>query len=193
VRKVLDSSGGEIRTEAIDKRPSKLPPLQPGTASGDRRPHCGLRLWGSSSALPFPTPYCAALPVYRNESHLSIEDLRKQELETGLAAIEYAKKKGVSEVNVNLQGPSPSRSRLREKSTPGPRRPQGPTRSSSMTFTGGIALTGCLHGVRPCPQAGSPRPRSGSTSTTTLAWPWPRRWLRGGWMRSGERWRQWVR
>ncbi len=34
---------------------------------------------------------------------MSIEDLRKQEIDTGLAAIAYARKRGLSEVNVNLQ------------------------------------------------------------------------------------------
>ncbi|MBI3067810.1 MAG: hypothetical protein HYY79_02690 [Betaproteobacteria bacterium] len=43
---------------------------------------------------------CAAL---RNEAHLPIEDLIKQEIETGLAAIDYARRKGIREVNVNFQ------------------------------------------------------------------------------------------
>ena len=40
---------------------------------------------------------------HRGDGHLSIEDLRKQEIETGLAAIEHARKRGLPEVNVNFQ------------------------------------------------------------------------------------------
>jgi len=41
--------------------------------------------------------------LHRNQKQLSIEDLRKQEIEIGVAAIEHAKRKGMSEVNVNFQ------------------------------------------------------------------------------------------
>jgi isopropylmalate/homocitrate/citramalate synthase len=40
---------------------------------------------------------------HRGDGHMSIEDLRKQEIDTGLAAIAYARKRGLAEINVNLQ------------------------------------------------------------------------------------------
>ena len=41
--------------------------------------------------------------IHRGQQGMSVEDLRKQEIEIGVAAIEHARKLGMKEVNVNFQ------------------------------------------------------------------------------------------
>jgi 2-isopropylmalate synthase len=104
VRKVIDDSGKKVRTEAMTSAHQNFPRFnrEQLLETVDHIADCG---FGVVFCLATSDPILRGIAVYRNESHLSIEDLRKQELETGLIAIDYAKKKGVREVNVNLQDP----------------------------------------------------------------------------------------
>ncbi|MBI3068483.1 MAG: hypothetical protein HYY79_06315 [Betaproteobacteria bacterium] len=102
VVKFLEGSGKKVRTEALTGA-HQSPPRFNREQLLETLAHiadCGFGVVICLATSNDMLRGCAAL---RKEGHLSIEDLRKQELETGLAAIDYARKKGIREVNVNFQ------------------------------------------------------------------------------------------
>ena len=102
VMKFLEGSRKKVRTEAMTSAHQNFPRFNQEQLleTIDFIADSG---FGVIICLATSDDLLRGVSVLRNEEHLSIEDLRKQEIETGLRAIDYAKKKGIREVNVNLQ------------------------------------------------------------------------------------------
>ena len=102
VMKFLEGCGRRVRTESMTSAHQNFPRF-------NREQLLGTLDFIADSG--FGTVICPApsdtmlqaCAACRNEAHLPIETLRKQEVDTGLAAIEHARKKGIREVNINLQ------------------------------------------------------------------------------------------
>jgi isopropylmalate/homocitrate/citramalate synthase len=102
VMKCIERSGRKVRTESMTAAHQNFPLFSLAQLKGtiDVIADSG---FGAVICLATSDDLLRGGAVHRKETHLSIEDLRKQEVDTALAAIDYARKKGVREVNVNLQ------------------------------------------------------------------------------------------
>jgi isopropylmalate/homocitrate/citramalate synthase len=102
VMNFIERSGKKVRTEAMTSAHQNFPRFnrEQLMETIDFAADSG---FGVVICLAASDDVLRGLSVYRNEGHLTLEDLKKQELETGLIAIDYAKKKGIREVNINLQ------------------------------------------------------------------------------------------
>ncbi|MBI4188910.1 MAG: hypothetical protein HY525_00040 [Betaproteobacteria bacterium] len=102
VTKFIEGCGRKVRTESMTSAHQNFPRhsreqlLETVAQIAD----CG---FGAIICLATSDDFLRGCAEYRNEGHLSIEYLRKQEVETGLVAIDYARRKGIREVNVNFQ------------------------------------------------------------------------------------------
>jgi isopropylmalate/homocitrate/citramalate synthase len=102
VRKFLDTCGRKVRTESMTSAHQNSPNFNLAQLLGtlDIIADGG---FGAVICLAASDTFLRACAEHRGEGHLSVDDLRKQEIETGLKAVEYARKKGISEININLQ------------------------------------------------------------------------------------------
>jgi len=102
VRKFLDGCGRNVRTESMTSAHQNSPNFNVEQLLGtlDIIADGG---FGTVICLAASDTFLRACAEHRGDGHLSIEDLRKQEIETGLKAIDYARTKGIPEVNINFQ------------------------------------------------------------------------------------------
>lgn len=102
VMKFLEGCGRQVRTESMTSAHQNFPRhnleqlLETVAVIADSG-------FGLVVCLATSDDLLRGVSKYRNEAHQSIDYLRKQELETGLAAIDFARKKGIREVNINMQ------------------------------------------------------------------------------------------
>ncbi|MCC6535539.1 MAG: hypothetical protein IT531_23555 [Burkholderiales bacterium] len=102
VARFLQGCGRKVRTEAMTSAHQNFPRfnkeqlLETVAHIGD----CG---FGAVICLASSDDMLRACAKHRNQQHWSIEDLRKQEIEIAVAAIEHAKRHGMTEINVNFQ------------------------------------------------------------------------------------------
>ncbi len=102
ITRFLEGCGRKVRTEAMTSAHQNFPRfnreqlLETVGHIGD----CG---FGVVICVATSDDMLRGCALHRNQKHLSIADLRKQEIEIGVAAIEHAKRKGMSEINVNFQ------------------------------------------------------------------------------------------
>ncbi len=102
VAKFLEGSGKKVRTEAMTSAHQNFPRFNKEQLL-ETVAHIGECGFGVVICLATSDDMLRGCAIHRNQKHLLIEDLRKQEIEIGLGAIEHAKRKGLSEVNVNFQ------------------------------------------------------------------------------------------
>jgi isopropylmalate/homocitrate/citramalate synthase len=102
VRKFLDTCGRKVRTEAMTSAHQNSPDFSVKQLLGtlDIIADGG---FGTVLCIASSDTFLRACAEHRGEGHLSKDDLRKQEIETTLTAIRYAREKGIPEVNVNFQ------------------------------------------------------------------------------------------
>jgi len=102
VAKFLEGCGKKVRTEAMTSGHQNFPRFNRAQLleTLDFIADSG---FGTVICLATSDDLLRACAAYRNEGHLPIEDLRKQEVETALAAIDHARRKGIQEINVNFQ------------------------------------------------------------------------------------------
>ena len=102
VRRFLDGCGRKVRTEAMTSAHQNFPRFNRGQLfeTLDHIADCG---FGTVICLATSDDLLRACAAHRNEAHLPVAELRAQELETALAGIEHARRKGIGEVNVNFQ------------------------------------------------------------------------------------------
>jgi len=102
VRKFLDTCGRKVRTEAMTSAHQNSPDFNLkqllGTLDIIADSGFGAVLCTASS-----DTFLRACAEHRGGGNMSKDDLRKQEIETTLTAIGYARDKGIPEVNVNFQ------------------------------------------------------------------------------------------
>jgi isopropylmalate/homocitrate/citramalate synthase len=102
VARFLDGCGRKVRTEAMTSahqnspRFSKEQLLETLDIIADSG-------FGTVICLATSNDLLQGCADRRGQGHLAMEDLRKQEVDTALAAIDYARRKGIPEVNVNFQ------------------------------------------------------------------------------------------
>jgi isopropylmalate/homocitrate/citramalate synthase len=102
VAKFLHSCGKKVRTEAMTSAHQNSPRFNTAQlletidiiADGG---------FGVVICLAVSDDMLRGCAGHRGDGHLSTADLRKQEIETALKAIDYARTRGLSEVNVNFQ------------------------------------------------------------------------------------------
>lgn len=102
VGKFLQGCGKTVRTEAMTSAHQNSPRFDRAQLleTLDIISDAG---FGTVICLAASDAMLHACSEHRGEAHLSTDALRKQEIETGLIAIDYARRKGLPEVNVNLQ------------------------------------------------------------------------------------------
>jgi isopropylmalate/homocitrate/citramalate synthase len=102
VGKFLETCGRKVRTEAMTSAHQNSPNFDVAQLLGtlDIIADSG---FGTVICLASSDTFLRACAEHRGDGQRSLEDLRKQEIETGLKAIEYARKKGIPEINVNFQ------------------------------------------------------------------------------------------
>lgn len=102
VRKFLDTCGRKVRTEAMTSAHQNSPDFDVKQLLGtlDIIADGG---FGTVLCIASSDTFLRACAEHRGEGHLSVEDLRQQEIDTTLEAIRYAREKGIPEVNVNFQ------------------------------------------------------------------------------------------
>jgi isopropylmalate/homocitrate/citramalate synthase len=102
VRKFLDTCGKPVRTEAMTSAHQNSPRfnVEQLLETLDIIADSG---FGTVLCIASSDTFLHACAEHRGEGHMSRDDLRKQEMETTLRAIEYARSKGIPEVNVNFQ------------------------------------------------------------------------------------------
>lgn len=102
VAKFIEQTGKPIRTEAMTSAHQNFPKFNKQqlleTISNIAEGGFGVVICLASSDNMLKG--CA---LHRGQNDMSLEDLRKQEIEIGVAAIEHARKLGMKEVNVNFQ------------------------------------------------------------------------------------------
>jgi isopropylmalate/homocitrate/citramalate synthase len=102
VRKFLDTCGRKVRTEAMTSAHQNSPDFSVKQLLGtlDIIADSG---FGTVLCIASSDTFLRACAEHRGDSNMSKDDLRKQEIETALNAIRYAREKGIPEVNVNFQ------------------------------------------------------------------------------------------
>lgn len=102
VGRFLESCGRKIRTEAMTSAHQNSPRFNTAQLleTIDIIADSG---FGVVVCLAASDTMLRACAEHRGEGNLSTEDLRKQEVDTGLAAIAHARKRGIKEFNVNFQ------------------------------------------------------------------------------------------
>ena len=102
VMKFLEGCGRKVRTEVMTSAHQNFPRFNREQLLGtlDLIADSG---FGTVICLATSDDLLRACAAHRNEAHLPIEDLRKQEIDTALAGIEHARRKGIREINVNFQ------------------------------------------------------------------------------------------
>lgn len=102
VRKFLNGCGKKVRTEAMTSAHQNSPNFDVAQLLGtlDIIADAG---FGTVICLASSDTFLRACAEHRGDGNRSLEDLRAQEIDTALQAIDYARKKGIPEINVNLQ------------------------------------------------------------------------------------------
>lgn len=102
VGKFLETCGRKVRTEAMTSAHQNSPNFDVAQLLGtlDIISDSG---FGTVLCIASSDTFLRACAEHRGDGPMSKEDLRKQEIETTLTAIEYARKKGIPEVNINFQ------------------------------------------------------------------------------------------
>src|SRR5262249_5439552 len=100
--KFLETCGRKVRTEAMTSAHQNSPNFDVAQLLGtlDIIADSG---FGTVICLAASDTFLRACADHRGDGQRSTEDLRQQEIETGLKAIEYARSKGIPEVNINFQ------------------------------------------------------------------------------------------
>lgn len=102
VRTFLDGCGKKVRTEAMTSAHQNSPRFDTAQLleTLDIISDAG---FGTVICIASSDTFLRACAEHRGDAGMSKDDLRKQEIETALKAIEYARKKGIPEVNINFQ------------------------------------------------------------------------------------------
>lgn len=102
VRKFLDGCGRQVRTEAMTSAHQNSPKFNTEQLleTLDIISDAG---FGTVLCIASSDTFLKACAETRGEGKLSRDDLRKQEIETTLRAIDYARAKGIPEININFQ------------------------------------------------------------------------------------------
>ncbi len=102
VRRFLDGCGRPVRTEAMTSAHQNSPDFNTAQllSTLDIIADSG---FGAVLCIASSDTFLKACAEHRGDGQMSREDLRKQEIDTTLEAIAYARRKGITEVNVNFQ------------------------------------------------------------------------------------------
>jgi isopropylmalate/homocitrate/citramalate synthase len=102
VSQFLKTCGRKVRTESMSSAHQNFPKHNRQQLL-DTIDQIGEAGFGAVICLATSDDMLRGCAEYRNEGDRSMDYLRQQEIETGLIAIAHARKRGIEEVNINLQ------------------------------------------------------------------------------------------